>query len=37
MLGYGQHCSFTRWFASEFGAPPARWREQARTDAASGA
>jgi AraC-like DNA-binding protein len=23
MLGYGQHSSFTRWFAAEFGDPPA--------------
>jgi AraC-like DNA-binding protein len=36
MLGYGQHSSFTRWFASEFGAPPARWREQARLGANRG-
>ncbi len=28
MLGYGQHSSFTRWFAAEFGAPPAAWRQQ---------
>jgi AraC-like DNA-binding protein len=27
MLGYGQHSSFTRWFAAEFGAPPALWRQ----------
>jgi AraC-like DNA-binding protein len=26
MLGYGQHSSFTRWFATAFGAPPAAWR-----------
>jgi AraC-like DNA-binding protein len=26
MLGYAQHSSFTRWFATEFGAPPAAWR-----------
>ncbi len=26
MLGYGQHSSFTRWFAAAFGAPPAAWR-----------
>jgi AraC-like DNA-binding protein len=26
MLGYGQHSSFTRWFAGEFGMPPAAWR-----------
>jgi AraC-like DNA-binding protein len=26
MLGYGQHSSFTRWFAVEFGVPPAAWR-----------
>ncbi len=26
MLGYGQHSSFTRWFATQFGASPAAWR-----------
>lgn len=26
MLGYGQHSSFTRWFTTAFGAPPAAWR-----------
>ena len=26
MLGYGHHSSFTRWFTSEFGLPPAQWR-----------
>jgi AraC-like DNA-binding protein len=31
MLGYGQHSSFTRWFAGEFGAPPATWRARTGT------
>jgi AraC-like DNA-binding protein len=29
-LGYAQASSFTRWFSSEFGVPPARWRERAQ-------
>jgi AraC-like DNA-binding protein len=29
LLGYGQLSSFTRWFISEFGAPPTRWRSDA--------
>jgi AraC-like DNA-binding protein len=28
MLGYGFPSSFTRWFSSEFGVSPARWRAQ---------
>jgi AraC-like DNA-binding protein len=28
MLGYAQLSSFTRWFASEFGAPPGIWRDR---------
>jgi AraC-like DNA-binding protein len=27
-LGYAQASSFTRWFAGEFGMPPAQWRER---------
>ncbi|WP_258911327.1 AraC family transcriptional regulator [Pseudomonas putida] len=28
MLGYSMHSSFTRWFISQFGQPPATWRAQ---------
>jgi AraC-like DNA-binding protein len=28
MLGYSMHSSFTRWFISQFGQPPASWRAQ---------
>ncbi|MOA68790.1 Helix-turn-helix domain protein [compost metagenome] len=28
MLGYSMHSSFTRWFISQFGQPPATWRVQ---------
>jgi AraC-like DNA-binding protein len=28
MLGYSMHSSFTRWFISQFGQPPATWRTQ---------
>jgi AraC-like DNA-binding protein len=30
LLGYGQPTSFMRWFAAEFGASPARWRQERR-------
>ncbi len=29
-LGYADGSAFTRWFTQTFGAPPSRWREQAR-------
>jgi AraC-like DNA-binding protein len=28
MLGYAMASSFTRWFISQFGMPPAAWRAQ---------
>jgi AraC-like DNA-binding protein len=28
MLGYSMASSFTRWFISQFGMPPATWRAQ---------
>ena len=35
MLGYGQHSSFTRWFAAEFGASPSAWRARREATGAS--
>ena len=31
MLGYSMASSFTRWFISQFGMPPATWRAQKQT------
>lgn len=31
LLGYGTQSSFTRWFISQFGMPPQRWRDRLRT------
>ncbi|MNO01925.1 Helix-turn-helix domain protein [compost metagenome] len=28
MLGYSMASSFTRWFITQFGMPPAAWRAQ---------
>jgi AraC-like DNA-binding protein len=28
LLGYSTHSAFTRWFAQQFGASPATWRQQ---------
>jgi AraC-like DNA-binding protein len=36
MSGYATPSSFTRWFASEFGMPPAQWRAEEKADGASG-
>ncbi|MGH8376159.1 MAG: helix-turn-helix domain-containing protein, partial [Pseudomonas sp.] len=33
MLGYSMASSFTRWFISQFGMPPASWRAQKQTTA----
>ena len=31
LLGYAVPSSFTRWFAAQFGSPPAKWRAQRKT------
>jgi AraC-like DNA-binding protein len=37
MLGYSMASSFTRWFISQFGMPPATWRAQKQSTAKPGA
>ena len=37
MLGYSMASSFTRWFISQFGMPPASWRAQKQSTAKPGA